>query len=261
MGGRIAVRREGYATDLITEDAVAFIAKHALTPFFMHVSYNSPHWPYQPPGRPSTAPGNARHLTAKDEPTGSREDYRAMVERVDLGVGKILKALGDSGLAANTLLIFTNDNGGEWLSDNRPLFNRKWSVWEGGIRVPTLARWPGRILDGSTSGQVGVTMDLTATILAGARVPVPADAKFEGVDVRLGRPDAEGPADLVLAVAGRGQEPAGRPQRRLEADGGRQPPFPVQPRRGRRRARRPCEAPSRRRPAAPCVACRLGAGR
>ena len=66
-----------------------------------------------------------------------------MVERLDEGVGKLLDALDDAGLAKDTLVIFLNDNGGERLSDNGPLFHGKYTLWEGGIRVPCVLRWPG----------------------------------------------------------------------------------------------------------------------
>jgi arylsulfatase A-like enzyme len=104
-----------------------------------------------------------------------------MIARVDEGVGEILATLDRLGIADNTLVIFTNDNGGEWLARNDPLFHRKWTVWEGGIRVPTLIRWPGRIPAGQVSDQVGITMDLTATILAAAGARLPDD--LEGIDL------------------------------------------------------------------------------
>jgi len=106
-----------------------------------------------------------------------------MLERADRGVGQILAALERKGLTRNTLVIFTNDNGGEWLSRNAPLFHRKQSVWEGGIRVPAIFRWPGRVQAGKTSNQVGIVMDLSATILAITNSPVPADARLEGIDL------------------------------------------------------------------------------
>jgi arylsulfatase A-like enzyme len=106
-----------------------------------------------------------------------------MVERVDRGVGDILQALDRHGLSDDTIVVFTNDNGGEWLSNNRPLFHRKLTVWEGGIRVPTLIRWPGRIPAGRVSAQVGITMDLTASILAAANITIPSDARLEGIDL------------------------------------------------------------------------------
>ncbi len=170
----------GYTTDLVTERAVKFIERQAGRPFFIDIAYNAPHWPYQPPDRPSVATRNASHLLPSDPATGTRADYAAMVERVDLGVGEVLRTLDRLGLAGNTIVIFTNDNGGEWLSNNGPLFNRKWTVWEGGIRVPTLVRWPGRIPAGKVSDQVGITMDLTASILAATNTAVPSDARLDG---------------------------------------------------------------------------------
>jgi arylsulfatase A-like enzyme len=170
----------GYTTDLVTERSLRFIEQNANRPFFIDVAYNAPHWPYQRPEQPSVARGNATHLMPHDPDTGTRADYVAMVERVDRGVGDILRALDRLKLASNTIVIFTNDNGGEWLSNNGPLFNRKWTVWEGGIRVPLLIRWPGRVEAGKVSGQVGITMDLTASILAATSTPVPASARLDG---------------------------------------------------------------------------------
>jgi arylsulfatase A-like enzyme len=177
------IERSGYTTDLITERSVAFIERHADRPFFLEVAYNAPHWPYQPPDAPSVAFDSARHLMPGDTVTSTRADYVAMVERVDRGVGEILDAIARLGITRNTIVLFTNDNGGEWLSSNGPLFNRKWTVWEGGIRVPAIVRWPGRIPAGRTSEQVGITMDLTASILAATGARVPADAALEGIDL------------------------------------------------------------------------------
>lgn len=177
------VEAPGYLTDLITQRSIAFIEKSAGRPFFIDVSYNAPHWPYQPPGRPSTARDDGRHLTPFDTATSTRADYIAMVERVDQGVGEILRTLDRLGLRQNTLVIFTNDNGGEWLSHGGPLFHHKGSVWEGGIRVPTLLQWPARIPPNRVSRQAGITMDLTATILAAAGATVPAEARHEGIDL------------------------------------------------------------------------------
>ena len=178
-----AVDVPGYMTDLITERSVKFIEENAGRPFFIDVAYNAPHWPYQPPDKPSVAPGNARHVMPSDPDASTRAEYVAMVERVDRGVGEILRTLERRGLAGNTIVIFTNDNGGEWLSNNAPLFNRKWTVWEGGIRVPALIRWPGRLPRGNVTSQVGITMDLHASILAATGTTAPADARLEGIDL------------------------------------------------------------------------------
>jgi len=178
-----AVEVPGYMTDLITERSVRFIEQNAGRPFFIDVAYNAAHWPYQPPDHPSVARDNARHLGPFDNSTSTRADYVAMLERADQGVGRILEALDNRGLRQNTIVIFTNDNGGEWLSRNTPLFHHKGTVWEGGIRVPAILRWPARIPAGRVSGQVGITMDLTTSILAATRTPVPDGARLDGIDL------------------------------------------------------------------------------
>jgi arylsulfatase A-like enzyme len=214
----------GYLTDLITERSVRFIEQNAGRPFFLDVSYNAAHWPYQRPDEPSTARDGARHLGPFDDPTSTRADYVAVMERADQGVGEILKALDRAGLRRNTIVIFTNDNGGEWLSRNAPLFHRKGSVWEGGIRVPAIFRWPGRIRAGRVSGQVGITMDLTASILAATGTPVPPEARLEGVNLL---PVLEGRAreierTLFWRVTGQRTQQAVRSGRwKLLLDGGR----------------------------------------
>ena len=177
------VRVDGYMTDLIVDRSVRWIEQNSRRPFFIDVAFNAPHWPYQVPDKPSVARDSARHLNAFDDSTSTRADYVAMIERVDLGVGRILAALDRLGLRDNTIVIFTNDNGGEWLSRNTPLFHHKLSVWEGGIRVPAIIRWPSRIPAGKVTGQVGITMDLTASILAVAGASLPADIGLDGMNL------------------------------------------------------------------------------
>ena len=177
------VSAEGYTTDLLTARAVAFIEKQAGRPFFVDVAFNAPHWPFQRPGTPSRAERNARFLKPEDSTTSTRADYAAMVEQLDRGVGEILDALERKGLTRNTIVIFTNDNGGEWLSDNGPFFNRKWTTWEGGIRVPAIVRWPARLPAGRVTPQVGMTMDFTASILSAAGVVLPSELRLDGMDL------------------------------------------------------------------------------
>ena len=177
------ISADGYSTDLIASKAVSFIERHATKPFFIDVAFNAPHWPFQRPGQPTTARDKARLLIPSDSAPGTRGDYVAMVERMDHGVGELLRALDRLGLTRNTIVIFTNDNGGEWLSDNGPLFNRKYTVWEGGIRVPAIVRWPGRVAANVRTPQVGITMDLTASVLAATGAPVPDSARLEGLNV------------------------------------------------------------------------------
>jgi arylsulfatase A-like enzyme len=171
-------RATGYLTDEITNRAEAFIKQRASGPFFLEVAYNATHWPFQRPDLPA----DKRSWTHYRE-TGTRADYVAMLERADQGIGRILDALDRLKLTQTTFVIFTSDNGGEWLSRNAPLFHRKSTLWEGGIRVPLLMRWPDRLKAGVTSSQVGITMDLTASIVSAAGVQPPANYRPEGVDL------------------------------------------------------------------------------
>ena len=213
----------GYSTDLFTARAVRFIDEHASRPFFLEVAYNAAHWPFQVPDRPSVAPNNARFVQPMDEGTSTRADYAAILERADQGVGKILATLAARGLDRNTLVVFMNDNGGEWLSRNAPLFHRKDSVWEGGVRVPAIMRWPGRIPAGRTTPQVGIVMDVTATLLGAAGVTVPPEARPDGINLL---PILEGktpPVERTLffrnIAAGRTQRAVRRGNWKLLVDG------------------------------------------
>jgi arylsulfatase A-like enzyme len=172
-----------YLTTLITDRSIRFVEESASAgrPFFLDVAYNAPHWPYNRPDQPSPAPGSGAHVTANAENPPTRADYAAMLEAVDSGVGRILQTVARLGLTGNTIVIFTNDNGGEWLSNNGPLFNRKWTVWEGGIRVPAIVKWPGRIRAGSVSDQAAITFDWSASIVAAAGVEAPAS--YEGINL------------------------------------------------------------------------------
>jgi len=170
-------------TDLITARALRFIEQRAAEPFFLEVAYNAAHWPFQPPDHYSKAANNAAFQGPADAVPATRKDYAAMLERADTGVGQIVQKLDALGLTRNTLVIFTNDNGGEWLSRNAPLFHRKDTLWEGGIRVPAIFKWPARIPAGKTSAQTGITMDLTASILAATSTTVPPEARLDGVNL------------------------------------------------------------------------------
>jgi arylsulfatase A len=182
------VEQSGYLTDLLTDRAVSFLEKSAADPFFLYVAYNAVHWPFQVPGRPDDV------RTERTWYDGTRADYARMLESMDAGVGRILDALDRLDLARNTLVIFTNDNGGERLSRSAPLFHHKATLWEGGIRVPCLLRWPGKVGAGTVSNQIGATFDLTATILAATRTAPPSKRPLDGVDLlpRLTAPAAGG---------------------------------------------------------------------
>ena len=177
------VSAPGYMTDLITERSIQFMARNRTRPFFIDVAYNAAHWPYQRPDSPSVAVDHGRHLGPFDQNTSTRAQYVAILERADRGVGDIMHALDSLGLADNTIVIFTNDNGGEWLTRNAPFFHFKSSLWEGGIRVPAIIRWPGHIPAGTVSGQVAITMDLTASVLAATGAAIPANASLDGMNI------------------------------------------------------------------------------
>ena len=214
----------GYMTDLITARAVRFIEQNAKQPFFVDVAYNAPHWPYQQPDQPSIARDNARHLGPFDEPTNTRAEYAAMLERVDQGVGQIMASLDKLGLRESTIVIFTNDNGGEWLSRGTPLSHHKGTVWEGGIRVPAIFRWPRRIPAGRVSPQVGITMDLTTTILTVTGTPIPEDTGLEGINlmpVLEGREPARDRTIFWRVTGARPQQAVRSGNWKLLLDGGR----------------------------------------
>ncbi len=173
--GTKPVERDGYLTDVLTEKAVDFIARHKDQPFFLYVPYNAVHWSFQVPGKPD----DVRTLETWFD--GTRKDYARMLERMDWGIGQILKALDQHKLNNDTLVVFTNDNGGERLSSNRPLFHHKSTLWEGGIRVPCLMRWTGKLPAGKVSEQMAITMDLTATAVALADAKPPRS--LDGVNL------------------------------------------------------------------------------
>ncbi len=172
------VREEGYLTELLTKRTVAYLDAHAKQhrddPFFVYVPYNAVHWPFQAPRRPADV------RDAKTWFDGNRADYKEMVEAVDDSVGAILGTL-DRNKLDNTLVIFTNDNGGERLSRNLPYFHHKQTLWEGGIRVPTLVRWTGKLPANRDCDQPMMTMDLTATALKAAGVDAPSN--LDGTDL------------------------------------------------------------------------------
>lgn len=171
------VKVEGYLTDLINRRAVEFVRKHRQEPFFLYVPHLAVHCPFQPPGRPQPS------VTKANMYDGDRRTYAAMVEKVDEGVGMLLDELEKQGVLDNTLFVLSSDNGGERYSDNSPLFHHKSTLWEGGIRVPCLMRWPSRLPPGKVTNQVGITMDLCATFAAVAGAKPAAERPLDGINL------------------------------------------------------------------------------
>ncbi|WP_395737412.1 sulfatase [Prosthecobacter sp.] len=176
--GMEPVKREGYFTDLINDRAVKFIREHKSGPFFLYVPHLAVHSPFEAPDAPETP-----MVTKESMLKGSRAIYKAMVERMDKGVGMILAELDTQLITKNTLVVFSSDNGGERFSRNLPLFHHKATLWEGGIRVPCLMRWPGKLPKGKVTSQMAITMDLHATFLAAAGVTEPAPKPLDGINL------------------------------------------------------------------------------
>jgi arylsulfatase A-like enzyme len=171
------VTRDGYLTDLIADEVCQYL-RHARQPFFLYVPFTAPHSPYQGPKDRSDAP-----VTLEASNRGSRATYAAMVQRLDEAIGRILATLEETGAASSTLVLFASDNGGTTYSRNAPFSGQKGSTYEGGIRVPCLLRWPGKLPAGTTSEEIGIMMDLTASLLAAAGATPPDGIKLDGVDL------------------------------------------------------------------------------
>ena len=176
--GRETIDPKGHATDLFSDWAVEYIhsRKGKKAPFCLYLAYNAPHTPIQPPKE-------WIEKVAKREPgiNNKRAKLVALIEHMDHGIGKVLEALDKTAQAENTLVIFTSDNGGQINvgANNGPLKAGKGTVYEGGIKVPTLISWPGKIAPGSGSQRVSLTMDILPTLLEA--LSTASDEPFDGV--------------------------------------------------------------------------------
>jgi arylsulfatase A-like enzyme len=166
----------GYLTDLLGSRAVDAIGGYAKSgqPFLISLHFNAPHWPWEAPGDQAES-NRLRYLDLNDFDGGTQKTYQRMIEEMDLQIGRVLAALDAHGLAENTIVVFTSDNGGERYADTWPFTGRKTELLEGGLRIPALLRWPARIPQGRTTDQVTITMDWLPTLLAAAgTAPDPA---------------------------------------------------------------------------------------
>jgi arylsulfatase A-like enzyme len=162
---------DGYLTDVLGDEAVRWIGSGDAKPFFLSLHFSAAHFPWTAPGDRSEAVG---WLDAFDRSRGSEQVYGKMVGSLDQNVGKVLDALDGLGIAGKTIVVFTSDNGGERFSDTWPFTGVKGELLEGGIRVPLIVRWPGRVAAGGTSDQVMISMDFLPTLLAVAGAVPPA---------------------------------------------------------------------------------------
>ena len=173
---REVISPEGHATDLFTAWAKEFLEERARTPqpFFLYLAYNAPHGPIQPP-----AEWLDRVRQREPQMSGKCAGLVALVEHMDSGIGQVLETLDKTGLAKNTLVVFSSDNGGllEEGANNGPWRSGKTHMYEGGLRVPCAARWPCHIAEGSRTDRIGLSMDWFPTALEAAGLKPP-----QGID-------------------------------------------------------------------------------
>jgi arylsulfatase A-like enzyme len=174
-----------------TEEAVSFIEANQDQPFFLYFPHTFPHIPL--------------YVSEAFQGMSAHGLYGDVVEEIDWSVGQILGTLRDQGLAENTLVVFTSDNGPWLIMDERGgtagmLRGGKGSTWEGGMRTPTLAWWPGTIEAGTVSGAIGSTLDLFTTSLALAGAELPTDRVIDGENLMpvFQDPDAAGRSNMFF---------------------------------------------------------------
>ena len=181
LRGTEPVKEMDYATDAFGREAVAYVERHKGKPWMLYLAFNAVHTPMD-----ATPERLAKFASIKDK---TRRTYAAMMSAMDDNIGRVIKALKDSGQYENTLVTFISDNGGPTMngvtvngSVNTPLRGSKRTTLEGGIRVPFLVSWPGRIKP-AVYDPIAIQMDLHATALAAAGVTAKPAWKLEGVDL------------------------------------------------------------------------------
>jgi arylsulfatase A-like enzyme len=175
-----SLRKGEYLTDRLADEAIAWMSSVPQgRPMFVCLWTYNPHYPFEAPAE------LVEHFRGKQGPGLRNPIYGGQIEATDRAVGRVLDALDELGIAGQTLVLFTSDNGG-WAeaTDNRPLRAGKGDVYEGGIRVPLIIRWPGVAEPGTTDATPVVSMDLTATILDAAGVGLAEGESLDGVSLR-----------------------------------------------------------------------------
>lgn len=192
IDGEPAGRFAGTWSDTVfADEAIKFIKENKDRPFFIYLPWQAPHDPIQDPDVANDPP--------KENLPENRPILVKMIERLDLETGRVLNALKENGLSENTLVIFTSDNGGApRIANNGPLRGAKQELYEGGIRVPLLIRWPAVVRPGEVISTPVTALDLTATIAAATGVTPPPNAAFDG-------------QSLLPLLEGSGQLPPDRP--------------------------------------------------
>lgn len=183
-------------TTWYTDRAVKFIEKHAAQPFFLYLAHNMPHVPL--------------FVSDKFKDKSGRGLHGDVIMEIDWSVGQVLDTLKRRGLEENTLVIFTSDNGpwllyGDHAGSALPLREGKATSWDGGVRVPCVMRWPGKIPQGATCGEMALTMDLLPTLAKFAGTNAPSDRIIDGRDISplmFAAPGAKSPHDALFVYWG-----------------------------------------------------------
>lgn len=173
-------RKQGeYLTDRLADETIAFMRREKDQPLLVCLWTYNPHYPFEAPAELTA------HFKGQEGPGLKNPIYGGQIEATDRAVGRVLKELDDLGIADNTLVIFTSDNGG-WsgATDNRPLKQGKGFLYEGGLRVPLIMRWPGVTQPGSVNATPVISMDLTATILDAAGCSLADAERLDGETLR-----------------------------------------------------------------------------
>ena len=178
LRGTMPVDNIDYTTDAFGRETAAFIDKHHNEPWFVYLPFNAVHAPLQ---------SLDKYLTRFTKiPEKNRRTFAAMLSAMDDAVGVVLAKIREHKLEENTLIFFFSDNGGptkSTTSRNDPLSGFKAQVWEGGIRIPYMVQWKGKIPAGKVDDRPVIQLDIHPTALAVAGIKAPADAKFDGVNL------------------------------------------------------------------------------
>lgn len=178
LRGTAKVEENEYLTDAFRREAVSFLDRHRGSPFFLYLAFNAVHNPLQ-----ATAKYEQRFASIQDP---KRRTYAAMTAALDDAVGAVLTKLRETGEEHNTLVFFISDNGGptpQTTSRNTPLRGFKAQTYEGGIRVPFLMQWKGRIPAGKVDARPVISLDVHPTAVAAAGGSIPPEAKLDGVNL------------------------------------------------------------------------------
>ena len=180
--GNERVKVEGYATDLFRREAIEFLHQSGDRPFFLYLPFNAPHGASNLERTGPQAPDKYYRMYGELPPT-KKQMYMASVTAMDDAIGDILGELDKLGVADNTLVIFFSDNGGSGLADNTPLRGHKAQMFEGGIRVPFIARWPGHLPKGKVSDAFLSSLEVFPTLAAVAGAGMPSKVVYDGFDM------------------------------------------------------------------------------